>query len=375
MSDFHPTLAQETLASSIWGSASYLQDFMYQDQAFSKAIQTELKIRHDRFLKGIQLYKESMHTVSYKPPKPLFEVGNAKLIDYAGRYPIHTNATPVVFIPSLINNPYIFDLMEENSFFSYLTRHHIRPLLIDWGSWTLESATYTFDDYLTKILIPLLQQINEYFNQPVTLSGYCMGGLFALAATQFLKVPQLALLATPWDFHARSQHLIPLLKRFELWLHNHHDPLKPIPQILLQASFVNMDPLSVLHKYSRFADLPPESSKAKRFIALENWVNSHNDLPSSLVQECLNDWFIQNKTFQHGQIGKVKINFKKIPNKPLAILPKNDKIVPNESARALVSCIDNVCIHEPSLGHVGMIVSKRAQNSVWDPFINWIKKE
>ena len=106
------------------------------------------------------------------------------------------------------------------------------------------------------------------------LLGYCLGGLLAagLAASRQRDLAGLALLAMPWDFHAGDGGAPP--------------PIAATPQLtaaiaalgcapvdMLQGFFASLDPLAVIAKYARFADLPPEHPKARAFVAVEDWLN------------------------------------------------------------------------------------------------------
>src|ERR1700757_866101 len=129
-------------------------------------------------------------------PPTLWEEQESRLLDYGGTGPA------VLFIPSLINRAYVLDLMEGASMLRWLAAQGMHPYLLDWG-WPAEvERHFTLTDYIAGRLERALAVIPG----PVILAGYCMGGLLALAAALRAqgtgKVSGLALLATPWDFHA-----------------------------------------------------------------------------------------------------------------------------------------------------------------------------
>ena len=125
---------------------------------------------------------------------------------------------PILVIPSLINRSYILDLSEQNSFMRHLgeklSDQGYAPFLLDWGAPGPIEYQYNLADY---VKIPLSQALKtltdwsrdgnaDHGTQPITVIGYCMGGVLALALA--LRNPQviknLVLLATPWNFHADS---------------------------------------------------------------------------------------------------------------------------------------------------------------------------
>ena len=152
----------------------------------------------------------------------------------------------------------------------------MRPLLLDWGAPGAVERGFTLTDYVAGRLERALVAAARLAGGPVVLAGYCMGGLLALAAAQRRPelVRGLALLATPWDFWAEdaararaSAGLLPLL-----------EPLLAatgtLPVDALQALFAGARPDSASpSKYRAFARLDPDSPRARRFVALEDWLN------------------------------------------------------------------------------------------------------
>jgi hypothetical protein len=46
--------------------------------------------------------------------------------------------------------------------------------------------------------------------------------------------------------------------------------------------------------------------------------------------------------------------------------------VPPESALPLARAIAHVTLHEPMIGHIGLMASPRAPHMVWVPFLRWL---
>jgi polyhydroxyalkanoate synthase len=107
--------------------------------------------------------------------------------------------------------------MPGKSLMRYLAAEGLQAMLLDWGYPGAVERRFTLTDYIAGRLERALTAIGR----PVILVGYCMGGLLALAAA--LRRPDrvrgLALLATPWDFHApdadRARALAGLLPALE----------------------------------------------------------------------------------------------------------------------------------------------------------------
>src|SRR5262249_13639989 len=130
-----------------------------------------------------------------------WQEGSTRLLDYGTRAP---DGRSVLVIPSLINRAYILDLSPEKSLLRFLASQGLRPLLIDWGRPDAPERGFTLTDYIAGRLEAAAAAAVEIVGGPLGVVGYCMGGLLALALAQRCPrvVKALALLATPWDFHA-----------------------------------------------------------------------------------------------------------------------------------------------------------------------------
>ena len=185
------------------------------------------------------------HRRALEEPPALWREGASRLLDYGGR------GRPVLFVPSLVNRAHVLDLDEGASLLRFLRANGVRPLLLDWG-WPAEAERrFTLTDHIAGRMERALQAAPRN----LILAGYCMGGLLALAAglRQPERVRALALLATPWDFHADPQAagLARLLPGLEPVM----EPLGALPVDALQGLFAMLDPYSVGEKFRAFARL------------------------------------------------------------------------------------------------------------------------
>ncbi len=54
------------------------------------------------------------------------------------------------------------------------------------------------------------------------------------------------------------------------------------------------------------------------------------------------------------------------------LVPGKDRIVPPESALPLAKLLPHASLHEPMLGHIGLIASRNAPQQVWGPLFKWL---
>ncbi len=284
-------------------------------------------------------------------------------------------------MPSLVNRAYILDLSTEHSLLRWLAAETgLRPLLVDWDAPGELEKKFTLTDYIAGRLdgafdAALAESTN---GGPIAVAGYCMGGLLALALAirRQADVSRLALLATPWNFHAErvaqaeaaSQAIAaaaPLLEAYG-----------ELPVDVIQSMFAGLDPFLVLRKFIAFAKLDPTSSKAEQFVALEDWLNDGVPLAGPVAEECLTGWYGENTPHRLEWRVDGKIVDPAAFTKPaLVLVPQQDRIVPPSSASALGEALPAATTETLPFGHIGMVAGARAKEAVWGPLAQWLSAD
>jgi len=150
--------------------------------------------------------------------------------------------------------------------------------------------------------------------------------------------------------------------------------LGELPTDFLQLLFCMLDPLLGYRKFRQFAFLNPNSETARRFVALEDWLNDGVPLPASVARECLYGWYGENQPATGAwRIANEIVNPGRIDVPALVMVPQRDRIVPPESAHALADALPNCQLREPNAGHIGMIAGSRAKAEFWSPVLAWIR--
>jgi len=255
----------------------------------------------------------------------------------------------------------------------FLAAHGVRPLLLDWGYPGEVERGFTLTDYVAGRLERALATLGT----AVTLAGYCMGGLMAVAAAQRRPdlVQRLVLIATPWDFHAAdpagAAQVAALLPALEPAL----AAAGALPIDALQMLFALLDPGSVGAKYRAFGRQDQAGGRARMFVALEDWLNDGVPLAASVARETLAGWYGANSPAR----GNWRIAGWPVQPEALRLpcwiaAPRADRIVPPQSALALAACIPGAVLHAPDAGHVGMVAGSRASGLLWEPLLEWLIK-
>lgn len=337
--------------------------------AFRGAVLNRL-LRADRALvAGVAAYRRHPWTRDMADPPATWAEGGSRLLDFGGEGPT------VLFVPSLVNRAYVLDLTPARSLMRWLPGQGFRTLLLDWG-WPGEAERhFTLTDYVAGRLERALMAAPG----PVVLAGYCMGGLLALAAALRRpdRVRALALLATPWDFHAgpdaaqRARTAAALVPGLEAMM----EPTGALPVDTIQTLFALLDPFGVAQKFRAFARLRPDSERAALFVALEDWLNDGVPLPAPVARQCLAGWYGRNDPGRLAwRVAGQVVDPASWDGPAFAGIPERDRIVPPASAHAAAARLRQGVTHVAAGGHIGMVAGAGAEAALWQPLAAWLRR-
>ncbi|MCH8684976.1 alpha/beta fold hydrolase [Pedomonas mirosovicensis] len=320
--------------------------------------------RLERFLTALRRYQAHPWRRDLLPPPAVAEAGSARLLAYGGSGPA------VVFVPSLINPAWVLDLSAQRSLMRWLATQGLRPFLVDWGTPGPEERGFDLNAYVTRRLLPLIEQLGE----PVTLAGYCLGGTLGVAAACLSpQVERLALLAAPWVFSAYDDQPRQDLAAFAAQWEPLAESLGVFPAEALQIAFWALDPDLLERKFARFAAYDPASLQAEDFIALEDWANSGPPLSLPAARQCFEAFFGRDEPgLGAWRIGETAIDPARLTLPALVISASGDRIVPQASSSPLSCHLSRASALCVEAGHVGMIVGRRAPALLWEPLARWL---
>lgn len=312
-------------------------------------------------LAGLAAYQAANRGSPRRMARIVRRQGRVALRDYGGA------GVPIVFVPSLINPPFILDLGPGNSLLRWLPGRlgpgGGRCLLIDWGTPDASARDLDVTAHVERLLLPLLRRLDR----PPILVGYCLGGTIAAAAAARLPVAGLAMIAAPWRFGGFGS--VARAQIAALW-----ETAKPVcdamglvPMEVLQSGFWRIDPARTIGKYERFATLDPASRAARDFVALEDWANAGAPLLYATGRQLFED-FVADDLPGGGnwQVGGAPVDLSRIDAPAVDFVSLSDRIVPAASAAGFADR------RELGAGHVGMIVGGRAREQLWEPLADWI---
>lgn len=317
-------------------------------------------------LSGLSRYQAHPYHTATPASRCLWRKGSSRLLAYEGSGP------PVLVVPSMINRASIMDLTPALSRMRWLARNGFRPYLFDWGVPGPAETWFEIGDYLEKRLQPAFEAILRESGGPVHLIGYCMGGPIALAlgTRQSADIGKIVTLGTPWDFsyfpeHARFRDN---QKALEASLMTMGGLFGAIPPLVTHSFFAMRNLESGAKKFQRFAHIDPASAEARRFIAVEDWLNNGVPVPMPVARECFSGWLVDNglMTGEWGIKG-LPLDLSALTSPMMVVVGQRDSVVPPASALPLAKAIPHARLLEPSKGHIGIILAPDADGPVWHP--------
>ena len=304
-------------------------------------------------LAGLRRYQEAPRT-KRRMAKAVRRLGHARLRDYGGR------GRPVLFIPSLINPPFILDLMPGRSLMRWIAEQGFHAWLLDWGEPTPGDGDLSINGHIERVLIPAMQQ----FDEPPVLVGYCLGGTMSIAAAIAGDCAGVAAIAAPWHFRGYGEARGDIGSLWEA-ARPGCEQLGLVPMEVLQTGFWRLDPARTVAKFESFATMAPEA--AAMFIAMEDWANSGAPLTYAAGTELFEQLLLADAPGSRAwRVAGRLIDPADLTCPAVEFVSLGDRIVPAATAIGLPDRRDL------GAGHVGMVVGSRAKEQLWEPLRDWL---
>lgn len=309
--------------------------------------------RQAHALAGLRRYQEAPRT-KRRMARAVRRRGPAKLRDYGG------SGRPVLFVPSLINPPFILDLVPERSLLRWMATQGVHAWLLDWGEPNTRDRDRDVAGHIERIMLPLMRQ----FEEPPVLVGYCLGGTMSVAAAAAGPCAGVATIAAPWHFDGYGDARGEIAALWEA-AQPGCAQLGLVPMEVLQTGFWKLDPARTIAKYEAFAAM--DEKPAALFVAMEDWANSGAPLTYAAGAELFEQLLLADAP-GHGawHVAGKTVDPAALPCPAIEFVSLSDRIVPAATAIGLPNR------HDLGAGHVGMIVGSRARAQLWEPLRDWL---
>jgi polyhydroxyalkanoate synthase len=332
-----------------------------------------------RFVNGIEwLIRDPKSIVGRTPYDVIYQRDKLAVRHYhAGgvrpRYPV-----PVLLVPPLMVKPFIFDLYPGRSLVEFLLKRGFGVYLVDFGEPDHADAYVTLDNYVCDWLPAACRALKANTgNTDVSLLGYCMGGLFALAhvaVNHDTSVRNIVTIGAPVDVNQMGLFAW-MAKLASLQTEALVRRIGNVPGGLSSTVFRLLTPMKNITRYSDLFLNMWNQEYVNGFDAMNQWVSQFIDYPQGAFLQFHRD-FVRHNKLVRGQMtfgGKVA-NLRCVRASLLVFAGRTDQIAPPAAVRAVLDAVgstDKTFRLVPG-GHMGIFSGSAAPENVWGPTADWL---
>lgn len=345
----------------------------------------ELVEINQKVIKGVEVLSNLTHEdvqVGTAPKEAVYTEDKLTLYRYTPQvkeselFPV-----PVLISYALVNRPAVADLQENRSLIRNLVKLGIDVYLIDWGYPSRADRWLTLEDYISGYINNCVDYISEKHGlSQINLLGICQGGSMSLCYASLFpeKIKNLVVMVAPVDFHAQGKQpgFISLWGK-ELDANLMVKAMGNISGDLMNFGFLMLQPFALMiQKYIDMLDIVDNEDQLLNFLRMEEWIFDSPDLAGEAYGQFVSDFFQQNKLIKgEVMIGDKKVDLANIKMPVLNVYAEKDHLVPPPSSKALQKYVGSGDYTESPfpVGHIGMYVSRRAQEGLAPTIADWIK--
>ena len=328
---------------------------------------------------GTEYYADPEATpVGQTPRECVHRQGKIALYRYATPADVTpADADPVLVVYSVINKPYILDLVPGFSFIEHLLAQGLDVYLVEWGETEPGDRTTTLDSYIEPGLTSCVAAIRERTGaKQVSLFGHCIGGNLALmyAALHPEDVSRLTTLTTP--ITAAEGGVV------AIWTDRDIFPIDAIldstghmPAKLIRYTFMVLKPYYEVMKWKMFLEKVGDDDTMALFYPVDRWANENVDIPGAVfkkfVEEVFHaDRFSKGEALIHGE----RVALEAITCPVMNLTATRDWIVPPPSAEILGDLVGSDDYRHVSIegSHVTIMIDPRAR-PIWTQMSDFLK--
>ena len=288
-----------------------------------------------------------------------------------------SGAPPLLFVHSLVSRSYVFDLVHGNSVVETMLEQGFDVYLLDWGVPDEMEAANTLEAY-TDLYLPLaIERVSALSDRPVSVFGYCLGGVLSLlsvAGNTELPVRNLAVMATPVDFSALGP-LAASIRDGRLEPADLVDATGNVPASVIRNSFRVLRPTSdVTGLVNLWQHLWNEEYLAAH-AAIDQWSTEHIPFPGAAFLQ-MGELFMRRNLLPTGRVplGGRTVDLASVTVPFLNIVGEKDHLVPPAAIGRLTDLVGSTDRSELRLpaGHAGLIVGRTAQRRNLPAMAEWL---
>jgi polyhydroxyalkanoate synthase subunit PhaC len=311
------------------------------------------------------------------PKEVIHAEGTLKLYHYRPRVD-SVYRVPVLIVTSIVNQPYILDLVPGQSMVQYLLDEGFDVYLIEWGRPRREHRDLSIEDLVLGRLPRCVARVLEHSGESqLSLIGYCLGGhLAALYAALHPQAPirNFVAMAAPVDSDGLTSlkaWMGPDFKADKLLA----DSGGNVPADWVQNALRALRPFGKLAGAANLLNNADNDEVVQSNLRMGKWESDNIPFAGGVFKQMVND-FLRDNLLIKGKltVGGQRVNLSNIRAPFLHVLAQEDHITPYASSHPLFEKVGSLVKEEIVLkgGHVGLVAGRGALTRMWPALAAWL---
>jgi polyhydroxyalkanoate synthase len=312
--------------------------------------------------------------VGASPKRAVWSSGSAKLYHYDAS--ASQSGLPLLLVCSLINRPYVLDLLEDRSVVQRLLGAGRDLWLLDWGDPSDADRERPLASYVLELLPEAAEEVCRRSGTRRThLLGYCMGGTFALMAAAAGKLPLAGLVAMAAPVELHDPGLL------SLWCRTPGFDAAEVarayghaPPHLLQPAFKMLDPIGMATKLLHLEERLADDDFVRFFLAMETWLEDSVSFPGRAFTEWVDLYRTDALARGELMLGGRQVKLDRVESPLLTLVADGDYITPPVSSLAIERLAPRAehKIVKLKGGHIGLATGSAAHQKMWPEVAAWL---
>ncbi|WP_010196366.1 alpha/beta fold hydrolase [Bacillus sp. m3-13] len=329
----------------------------------------------DAWKKEMMHYNETPFKDGVTARQSIWRKNKATLWYYQA--PVRKYNVPIFIIYSLINQPFILDMIPGGSTIEALVKKGFDVYMIDFGKPGLEDRDMTLDNFITEyIQRGVKEAIKHSGAKEMTIFGYCLGGTLAAMYASIAKEPikNLVLFVTPVDFSTPSyfDKWVKALREDNWDSSRYMDEFGIIPASHVEAGIRMVTSPIYFTPYLSLLLNRDNKAYVEKWHKFNTWTKGHIPLTSGVAKQIIGDFTKDNKLINNeSKINGQDVKLSNISANLLVVGTEGDRLVPLDHILPIMDEVGSVdkTSHILSGGHTGTSVENGTLPGYLD---NWL---
>ena len=321
-------------------------------------------------------YADMAGPLGVTPKETIHASGTLKLHHYK---PLAESVyrVPVLVVTSLVNQPYILDLVPGQSMVEYLLRQGFDVYLIEWGRPRREHSGLTLEDHVLRLMPECVDAVlRDSGEKELSIIGYCVGGLLSVlyaALTPKAPLKNLVCMAAPIN----GDGLVSL----KAWMGEGFDEealieqYGNVPADWVQNTLRALRPFGKLAGAANLLNQIDKEDTVRSNLRMGKWESDNIPFPGGVFKQMVRD-FLRGNLLVKGklEIGGRRVDVSNITAPLLNLLAQEDHITPYASSHPLMAMVGSKVKDELVMkgGHVGLVAGRGALTRMWPALAAWL---